>query len=409
MTYKHSQNSLPAQAIAGVASRIDSIDFLRGAVMIIMAIDHVRDYFHVSSFLHDPTNASTTTVGLFMTRWITHICAPTFVLLAGTSAYIMEKKQSKKDVSMFLLKRGLWLILIQITIIRFGWNFDPFFHYNSLSIISLIGICMIGLSGMIHLPFKAIFAIAVVVIAGHNLFDGLSFEEGTVASVLWSFLHIARTYDLGRGYSFTIVYPIIAWIGVISLGYCFGRLYGHDYSVERRKKVLLTIGAACLLVFVILRYLNFYGDPTPWAGQGTAIDTFISFLNVQKYPPSFLFLCGTLGMSILMLGFIEGRSLDRVKWITLFGSVALFYYVVHIYVIHILAMVAAVATGHPWQLLIYDVSPTVANPQLFAGYGFSLVVVYMVWILVVAILYPCCVYWKNFKTRNKAKWWVSYV
>jgi uncharacterized membrane protein len=202
-------------------SRIESIDLLRGIIMIIMAIDHVRDYFHFDAFLYSPVDISQTSAGLFFTRWITHLCAPTFIFLAGVSAYFVAQRKTRNDTSFFLLSRGIWLVLLQLTLIRFAWNFDPFFHYNSNTIISTIGICMIVLSGLIYLPMKTIFFTGLIMVAGHNLLDGISFEEGTLMDSLWSFLHVQKSFDLGNGYAFAVLYPIIPWVGVMALGYCF--------------------------------------------------------------------------------------------------------------------------------------------------------------------------------------------
>jgi uncharacterized membrane protein len=374
-----------------------------------MALDHVRDYFHFDSFLYSPTDLQHTTVALFATRWITHLCAPTFLLLAGTSAYFMCKRKSKKDVSIFLLTRGVWLIVLQLTLIRFGWNFDPLFHYNSHAIISAIGLCMIALSALIHLPLKMVLIMGMAFIIGHNLLDGISFRNGTAADVLWSFLHVAKTYSLEHGYSFNVKYPLIPWVGVIALGYCLGRLYDDDYALAERKKRLIIFGAGSLLTFFVLRYMNFYGDPMPWTEQQNTSATILSFLNVEKYPPSLLYLCATLGITLIMLGVMEGRDLNRFQGVTLFGRVAFFYYVLHIFVIHAGALVAAVATGHPWLDMVYSGSNTDAAEGLRGTYGFGLGVVYLVWISVVLLLYPCCVRWNAFKMKNKGKWWTSYV
>ena len=203
-------------------NRIESIDLLRGIVMIIMAIDHVRDYFHFDAFLYSPVDISQTSAGLFITRWITHLCAPTFIFLAGVSTYFVAQKKTLSDTSFFLLTRGIWLVLLQLTLIRFFWNFDPLFRYNSNTIISTIGICMIVLSGLIYLRIRTIFFIGIVMVVGHNLLDGISFKEGTLADVLWSFLHVQKSFDLGGGYAFTFLYPVIPWVGVMALGYCFG-------------------------------------------------------------------------------------------------------------------------------------------------------------------------------------------
>jgi uncharacterized membrane protein len=390
-------------------NRIESIDLLRGIVMIIMAIDHVRDYFHFDAFLYSPVDISQTSVGLFVTRWITHLCAPTFIFLAGVSTYLVAQKKTRGDTSFFLLTRGIWLVLLQLTIIRFGWNFDPFFRYNSITIISTIGFCMIILSGLIYFRIKTIFFIGIIMVIGHNLLDGISFKEGTLAEVLWSFLHVQKSFDLGNGYGFAILYPIIPWAGVMALGYCLGVLYNSNLTSETRRAVLSQIGIICLIVFFTLRTGNVYGDPVPWSKQTEISNTIMSYFNLEKYPPSLLYLSATLGISLLLLAVMEGKSLRRWRRVTLFGNVALFYYVAHIFLIHVLAVLAAVVMGYSWQSMIFPGSIAKGTTALNGSYGFDLWVVYLVWIIVVVLLYPVCVYWNAFKIRNKAKWWVSYL
>jgi uncharacterized membrane protein len=390
-------------------SRIESIDLLRGIVMIIMAIDHVRDYFHFDAFLYSPVDISHTSAGLFITRWITHLCAPTFIFLAGVSTYFVAQKKTLSDTSFFLLTRGIWLVLLQLTLIRFFWNFDPFFRYNSNTIISTIGICMIALSGLIYLRTRTIFFVGIVMVVGHNLLDGVSFKEGTLADVLWSFLHVQKSFDLGSGYTFTFLYPVIPWVGVMALGYCFGVLYNPDYSSKLRKTVIAQLGIICLLIFFTLRTANVYGDPVPWSRQTEISSTIMSFFNLQKYPPSMLYLSATLGISLLLLAAMEGKNLKRWQPVTLFGNVALFYYVAHVFIIHMLAVLAAVLTGYSWHSMIFPGSVAKGSTLLNGSYGFSLWVVYLVWMMVVALLYPLCVYWNGFKQRNKKKWWVSYL
>lgn len=390
-------------------NRIESIDLLRGIVMIIMAIDHVRDYFHFDAFLYSPVDLHQTSAALFITRWITHLCAPTFIFLAGVSAYFFAQKKTLQETSFFLLTRGIWLVFLQLTLIRFAWNFDPLFRYNSNTIISTIGICMIVLSGLIHFRIRTIFMIGLVMVVGHNLLDGISFKDGTAADVLWSFLHVQKSFDLGHGYAFTFLYPIIPWVGVMALGYCLGLLYSPDYTSTNRKQLLLELGMICLIVFVILRSSNVYGDPGPWNTQSEIGATLMSFFNLQKYPPSMLYLSVTLGISLLLLAAMEEKDLRRWKPVTLFGNVALFYYVAHVFLIHVLAVLAAVLTGHSWQSMIFPQSLTKGNPMLNGNYGFDLWAVYLVWIIVVVLLYPVCVYWNSFKIRNKKKWWISYL
>ncbi len=397
--------------VAGIqpGHRIESLDLLRGVVMIIMVLDHVRMFFHFDSFLFSPVDLSQTSAGLFITRWVTHLCAPTFIFLAGVSTYFIAQKKTIKDTSYFLLTRGIWLVFLQLTIIRFAWNFDPLFHYNSNTIISAIGFCMIALSGFIFFRMKTIFIIGITMVVGHNLLDGVAFEYGTTADILWSFLHVNKSYQLGNGYAFGLLYPLFPWVGVMALGYCFGIFFSSDYTLKMRKTAFQQLGLICLLIFLTLRFSNIYGDPVPWNRESDFSVTLMSFFNVEKYPPSLLFLSITLGISLLLLAGMEGKSLKRWKFITLFGNVALFYFVAHIFLIHILAVIAAVATGYPLQSMVFLGPVTKGTPWLNGSYGFSLWVVYSVWFMVVVLLYPLCVYWNSFKIQNKKKWWVSYV
>ena len=389
--------------------RVHSIDFLRGLVMIIMVLDHVRAYFHFDTFMFSPTDLERTSIAMFSTRFITHLCAPTFIFLSGAAAYFIAQRKTLKETSIFLLTRGLWLVLLQVTLIQFGWNFDPGFHYTSSNIISTIGFCMILLSFLIHLPFNSILVIGLFVIVAHNTLDNISFEHGSAMDVIWSFLHRRNDYVLDNHY-FRFLYPIIPWIGVMAVGFCFGRLYDQRFFIPNRKTLLLQLGGFSLVTFTLLRVFNGYGDPTPWTYQQEAGFTILSFLNVEKYPPSLLFICLTLGISVVLLGLLEGKNLDRLRPITLFGKVALFYYVAHIYTIHLLALLMVSLMGYPWQTMIFLQGPhNQAHPLIKGSFGFNLGVTYLIWISVVCLLYPLCVYWNALKIRNKSKWWVSYV
>lgn len=390
-------------------NRIESIDLLRGFVMILMALDHLRPYFHFESMIFDPANLERTTPGFFATRFITHLCAPTFILLAGTSIYFVRQRKSVKETSIFLLTRGAWLILLQMTLIRFGWNFDPLFHYNSSTIISTIGFCMIGLAALIHLPFRVILGFGLVLVAGHNLLDNIHPSAGSSWEVLWSFLHGKKLYVLGGDYKFNFLYPFIPWVGVMALGYCLGRWYEADFTLAKRKSLLIGLGTSILALSLFLRWANGYGDPVPWSLQNEQSMTIVSFFNITKYPPSLVFLCCTLGIALIILGLLEGKNLKPYTPVVVFGKVALFYYVLHIYVIHLLAFVTVVLSGYPWQTMIFIGSHESTSALLKGKFGFSLGVVYLIWVFVILMLYPICKYWQSFKTRNKSKWWVSYV
>lgn len=387
--------------------RIESIDYLRGIVMVLMAIDHVRDFFHLDSFHFSPTDVTQTTPAIFLTRWVTHLCAPTFIFLAGTSAYFILQKNTRQYTSFFLMTRGLWLVVLQMTVVRFVWQFDPLFHYNGSTIISTIGFCMIILALLIRLETKFILVIGLVIVFGHNALDAVSFPSGSLADIFWTFLHGgSKTYDLGNGYAFNFLYPILPWTGVIALGFCTGRLYDEGFSPGKRKRILMQLSGASLALFLVLRGINVYGDPVPWSLQTSLSGTIMSFFNVAKYPPSLLFILSTLGISFLLLALLEGRETRAI----VFGKVALFYYVMHLIVIHLLALVVVVVSGYSWKTMIFYGPVASGSPELVKeNFGFGLVELYLAWMVVILMLYPICDWWKSVKARNKGKWWVSYV
>ena len=398
-----------ARSPAPASSRIESIDLLRGAVMILMALDHVRGYFHFDSLVFSPTDLQRTTPALFATRLITHLCAPTFILLAGVSAHFIARRKTVRGASTFLLSRGAWLVLLQLTVIRFAWNFDPAFRYTSSNIISTIGFSMMALAVLIHLRPGALLAVGLAMVLGHNALDGVSFADGSAADVVWSFLHVRKMYALGQDGSFLFLYPLIPWVGVMALGYCLGRMYDADWSAHTRRRTLLGLGGASLLAFTVLRCTNLYGDPSPWVPQALPSRTVLSFLNVEKYPPSLLYLCLTLGVALLLLGLLEGRNLRRWKPVVTLGKVAFFYYVVHLFVIHAVALLAVVSAGYPWRTMVFHGAQLEPSPLLKGKFGFTLGQTYAVWVGIVLLLVPLCVRWNAFKERHKAAWWVSYV
>ena len=386
------------------AARVESIDLVRGVVMILMALDHVRDYLHFDSLLFSPTDLSRTTPALFATRLVTHLCAPAFIFLAGVSAHFAASRRTGREASLFLLTRGAWLVLLQLTVVRFGWNFDPAFHFNSSNILSTIGFSMIALAGLVHLPRRALFVAALAMVFGHNALDGIAFRSGG-ADVLWTFLHARKLYTLSHGDSFLFLYPLIPWVAVMALGYCAGRLFDPDFSAAARKSLLLSSGLAAVAAFLIVRCLNVYGDPVPWQAEADLSTTVMSFFNLEKYPPSLLYLCLTLGVTMTLLGLVEGRRMP--KPIVTFGRAALFFYVVHIYLVHAAAMLACVAGGFPWQSMIF--AGHQSQSVLKGQFGFSLARTYVIWACIVVLLYLFCAHWNAFKLRNRERWWVSYV
>jgi uncharacterized membrane protein len=384
-------------------TRINSIDLLRGIVMIIMALDHTRDYFHAPAFLEDPLNLQTTTPALFATRWITHLCAPTFVFLSGTSAFLQSLRKTKKELSAFLFTRGLWLVLVEVLVMTLGITFDISYHLIVLQVIWAIGISMVILSAVIWLPFPLILTLGLIIVLGHNSLD---FYESTrkTFSIPYSLLHVQSIQPLGNKV-LLIFYPFLPWAGLMMLGYCFGKYYLADIMNRNRRTILL--GTGLILFFVALRWTNIYGDPFDWKTQPTALYTFFSFINTQKYPPSLLYLCVTIGPSLIILGLVGDVRSKFAEIITVYGRVPLFYYVIHFYLLHLLSAIMYLTRGHSFDDGLRGVDGV---PFKFyqPGEGFGLAVVYIVWLIVVVLLYPLCRWFADYK-RQQPKWWLSYL
>jgi uncharacterized membrane protein len=388
-------------------NRITSIDLLRGTIMIIMALDHVRDYLYAGSFIHDPLDLTQTSGVVFFTRWITHFCAPIFMLLAGTSAFLIGQKKSKKELSVFLVKRGIWLIFLEMFVVNLGWNFNITFPMYFFITIWALGVSMILLAGFIWLPTKVILGICITIIAGHNLLDGVHVEGNTLPGFGWALVHDQRFF-MWQNHLFLVGYPIIPLMAIMPLGYCLGNWYATGYDAGKRQQNLLLAGGLCIALFVLLRYTNLYGDPVKWEVQKDAFFTFLSFLNVNKYPPSLLYLLVTLGGGLLFLSVTERLKGAVVNVISVYGRVPMFYYIIHIYIIHAIALVAsALTTGQDWKIWI--LSKPIWFTKDLAGYGFSLPVAYLVWAVIVVALYPLCKRYDAYKQANKDKWWLSYL
>ncbi len=394
------------QPLAGNKKRIESIDLLRGVVMIIMALDHTRDYFHADSFLFSATDLTKTNTLLFFTRWITHFCAPVFMFLSGTSAFLVGQRKSKKELSIFLLTRGLWLMLLELTVVNFSWFFDISFTGIYLTVIWALGLCMVVLAALIHLPKKVIFITGILIVAGHNLLDNIHVDGNGLGAFVWAELHDPKYFTFG-GHTIRTSYPILAWIGIMALGYCFGTFYTSTYPAALRKKRLLIIGSAAILLFIVIRAINLYGDPRQWQQQATIGFTILSFLNVSKYPPSLLYTQITLGPAMLFLAITEKPATKFSNPIITIGRVPLFFYVLHIYLIHLTAMLAAQLSGYKWTDMLLEDWPWY-EPQL-KGYGFSLGATYLFWISFIVVLYPLCKWYDKYKTNHKDKWWLSYL
>ncbi len=418
MPYGHAGDT-PSDRKPG-SFRIDSIDLLRGIVMVVMMLDHTRDFVHNAIIQFDPVDPRVTNPALFFTRWITHFCAPTFVFLAGTSIYLQfVRGKSKGELSRFLVTRGLWLIFLEFTVVRLGafLNFDLKF-LGVMQVIWVIGLSMILMAGLIHLPLWAIASFGLALIFLHNTFDGIPVQPWWgppnpvpgLGTKLWMILHVQSAFPI-YGFPSPIVmvmYPLIPWVGVMAVGYAFGKLYRHHPVV--RKKLLLIIGTIATTLFIVIRAINFYGDPNPWSQQSRGfIYTFLSFLNVTKYPPSLLFLLMTLGPAILALVFFESSdSREPVgvrKFFITFGRVPLFFYLLQWPTAHLISLALHFAFGKPTDWLF--MSPLDWN-HLSPGLGFNLAVVYACWIAGVLLLYPLCRWFARVKQRRR-DWWLSYL
>jgi uncharacterized membrane protein len=393
-------------------ARLYSVDALRGLVMVIMALDHVRDFFHVYAKSFDPLDPSKTWTALFFTRWVTHFCAPTFVFLAGTGAFLSTRRgRTKKELSRFLLTRGLWLILLELTLVRFGWFFNFDYHFLFVQVIWAIGWSMIVLAGLVHLPVRAIAAFGLAMIFLHNALDRIQAADFGSLRWLWVVLHETNIIMPRPGVLFLAAYPLIPWVGVMAAGYAFGELLMLER--ERRRRILLRLGGACIALFVVLRALNIYGDPLRWSSQprGTWF-TLLSFLNTQKYPPSLLFLLMTLGPSIIALALFDragGREPGALmRPFVVFGRVPMFYYLLHVPLMHLVAVVFSLARygRADWLFMNW---PLPGQPPLEPqGYGYNLWVVYAVWLGVVVALYPVCRWFAEVKQRRRDAW-LSYL
>lgn len=392
--------------------RIQSIDILRGIVMVLMALDHVRDYFHFEAWTDDPLNLETTSPTLFFTRYITHFCAPIFVFLSGTSVYLQSIRKTKTELSVFLIKRGLWLIFAEFAIVNFAWTFNPNYPLQIFQVIWAIGISMLILGLLIKLPFNYIFGIGLLIVLGHNLLDFPEAATGFKPGFWWDLLHHGHSvsYPINAYHSIFIFYPFLPWTGLMLLGYCIGKFYTSSFSPTQRAFIFNRLGIALLLFFILLRATNVYGDPTSWQYQTSHFYTFLSFLNVQKYPPSLLYMSITIGFALLALIALEKIENRFSRAMVVFGRTAFFYYILHLFLIHILAFINYFINGHSIAE-IYDFSSQYNIPFLgvVSSDGYGLKIVYFIWIVVILTLYPICKWYDTYKTANRKQWWLSYL
>ena len=389
--------------------RISSIDILRGVIMLIMALDHTRDFFHNAGAISDPTNMATTTPILFFTRWITHFCAPNFVFLSGISAYIAGTRRTKSELSAFLINRGLWLVFVEIVILTFAFTLNPLFNVIILQVLWVIGLSMVILGLLVKLPLKVIGIIGALIFFSHDILDYVTLPQtGAGASLLKLFL-VARgsIIPIGQTHVIADLYAIIPWTGVMLLGYVFGSMYQASFDPQRRRKILLITGLVSLAVFLVFRFFNLYGDPQPWSVQRNGTYTFLSFLNVSKYPPSLLYSLMTIGVGLVVLSLTEKVQNKLTAVFIVYGNVPFFYYVLHFYLLRITDIVVFYAQGFGNRDIV---DPKHQNPFLFSPphFGFGLGGVYLVWLGVIIGLYlPCRWFSKYKKTHNQ--WWLSYL
>ena len=401
--------SAAQQPISPARQRLQSVDAARGAVIILMALDHIRDFINSSAMVFSPTDLTRTTATLFVTRWVTHFCAPMFAFTAGIGAFLwMQRGRSKAQLSRFLLTRGLWLVALELTVLRFIM-FSSVRLSNTLIILLVIwmlGLCMIALAALVHLPARVLAILCLVVIAGHNLFDKVDAARFGKAAWIWNVLHQQGVFRVGST-TFLSAYPLIPWVAVMAAGYCFGTVMLWD--ANRRRRFMLRLGLGLSIAFVVLRAWNRYGDPVRWAAQKSALFTVLSFLNCTKYPPSLAFLLMTLGPGLLALAWLDRERFSASNPLIVFGRVPFFFYTVHLAVEHLVAILLAWARYGRGPYLWLAPPSMGGSRELFpSNYGFALWVVYVAWLVVILMLYPMCRWFAQVKQRRR-NWWLSYV
>jgi uncharacterized membrane protein len=400
---------MTSQAPPVTKKRIESIDILRGVIMLIMALDHTRDFFHFGGPKSDPTDMATTTPILFFTRWITHFCAPNFVFLSGISAYLAGTRRTKSELAGFLIKRGFWLVLVELVILTLAFTLNPLYNVFILQVLWVIGLSMIILGLLVRAPLWLIGTLGALIFFGHDILDQIPLAKGGAAFVVEHLLFTARgtAYQLNATHFVFDLYALIPWTGVMLLGYVFGQLYTSAFDPAKRIKILRYTGFGALALFVVLRFFNLYGDPEIWGTQRNGVYTFMSFLNVSKYPPSLFYSLMTIGAGLVVLSFTEHIKNKLTAIFIVYGNVPFLYYVMHFYLIRFISVIVFFAQGYHTNQIV---DPTHQNPFLFQppGYGFNLVGVYLVWLLVIVILYFPCRWFSKYK-KTHSQWWLSYL
>jgi uncharacterized membrane protein len=386
--------------------RVVAVDALRGFVMVIMALDHVREFFHAAALQFQPEDVTRTTAAIFFTRWITHICAPTFMFTAGIGAYFwLGQGRSRGELSKFLAKRGLWLILLELTVLRLAFNFSLTEGPVILTILWALGASMVVLALLIHLPARTLAIVSILVIALHNLADPISAAKLGQAGWIWRILHQQGPLPI-PGVVVIVAYPLMPWFAVMAAGFSFGPVL--EMEPARRQAWLVRIGLGLIAAFLVIRSINIYGDPQRWSPQLSG-GTVLSFLRCIKYPPSLDFLLMTLGPALLILAYLYRNPVTRRNPLAVIGRVPLFYFLGHLYLLHALAVVFAWLRFGTGSFLFHPLPPTGGPFAPYPpNYGYPLWAVYCVWILVVVLMYPLCLRFGRIKdTRRSA--WLSYL
>jgi len=388
-----------------LSKRIVSIDILRGLVMIIMALDHTRDFFHIDAMTSDPLNPDTTSGILFFTRWITHFCAPTFVFLSGLSAYLSAQNKTAAQASSFLFKRGVWLIFVEIVIFTLGLTFNPMYNFIILQVIWAIGCSMIFLAIFSRISYKLVLVLGIILVFGHNLFNLFPVPKDENLSIVLKvfFTAFGTVIPLGDNHFVGAFYAILPWTGIMFLGCAAGKWFSKDYNPIKRNRNLLNFGALALVLFVALRLLSFYGDPSPRKEYHDLAKNLLSFFNVSKYPPSLQYTSLTIGVALLLLAMFEGVKNKASKVLSIYGSVPFFYYIIHFYLLHTILIALFFLEGNTTAQIVQ--MPFWFRPVAF---GYNLWIVYAIWLLVVASLYYPCKWFKKYKETHQ-NWWLRYL
>ncbi len=385
-------------------NRNESIDFMRGLVMIIMALDHVRDLLHVASLTQSPTDLSTTTTALFFTRWITYLCAPTFVFLAGTSAFLsLRAKNNVPAARAFLVKRGLWLIVLEFTVVNFGLWFDVKFGFVIFEVIAAIGFGFLILSLLLTLPSRVIGSIGIAIVAFHNMISAAPAGGSSTAAKLLSVLISPGAFPYGAGKVFFVGYPPVPWLGIMLIGFWAGHVF--TLPVPKQRTVFLKWGLMAIGSFIIVRAVNSYGDPAGWTAQKSDLFTILSFFNVTKYPPSLLFCLLFLGIMSLIIAGVQGISTKWTARVSVYGKVPLFYFLVHWYIIHPVVFLMVFLQGFKPSDMVFG--SNFGRPK--AGSGIELWAVYLIWIGLVLLMYPLCKWYGRYKEEHREVTWLRYI